>query len=199
MGGSMQIAIIKPGILIRNNLGLILQASSTVTLICDTDLNIIVDTGIVGEGKKILKGLSKFDLRKEDIDLVINTHLHGDHIGNNALFANSNFIAHEKELPAKLNNVKIISGEYRINERINLIETPGHTPGCISVEVNHPEENRKYVMAGDALPIKDNYTQWVPPGINYNPKIALASMRKIVDIADVIIPGHDDHFFPNQG
>jgi glyoxylase-like metal-dependent hydrolase (beta-lactamase superfamily II) len=193
----MQIAIIKPGILVRNNLGLILQASSTVTLISDDDLNIVVDTGIVGEAKEILGGLSKFNIKKEEINLVINTHLHGDHIGNNALFMNAEFIAHKKELPAKLKNVKIISGEYEINKNIRLIETPGHTPGCISVVVQHPEEKRTYVLSGDALPIKDNYTQWVPPGINYNPKVALASMKKIVDIADVIIPGHDDLFSPN--
>ena len=190
----MIISIIKPGILVRNNLGLILQASSTVTLVSHDNLNIVIDTGIVGEANKIRDGLSNFGLSTGDIDLIINTHLHGDHIGNNALFINAEFIAHKNELPAKLKNVKIISGEYVINKNIKLIETPGHTPGCISVVVDHPEENRIYVMAGDALPIKDNYVQWVPPGINYNPKIALASMQKIVDLADFIIPGHDDLF-----
>jgi glyoxylase-like metal-dependent hydrolase (beta-lactamase superfamily II) len=195
----MEISIIKPGLLVRNNLGLILQASSTVTFIRDEENKIIVDTGLPGEGKKILSGLSQFQIEKEDIDIVINTHLHGDHIGNNALFLNANFIAHEKEFPAKLKSVKIISGEYKINKNIKLIETPGHTPGSISIVVDNPSENKTYVISGDALPIKDNYTQWVPPGINYNPKIALASMKKIVDIADVIIPGHDDSFEPKEG
>lgn len=191
----MEIHIIKPGLLVRNNLGMILQASSTVTLILDKEHKIIVDTALPGEGKKILSGLFNFRITKEDIDIVINTHLHGDHVGNNALFSKSKFIAHENEFPAKLKNVEIISGDYEINENIRLIETPGHTPGSISVVMHNSENNKTYVISGDALPIKDNYLHWVPPGINYNPKIALASMQRIVDIADIIIPGHDDMFF----
>jgi glyoxylase-like metal-dependent hydrolase (beta-lactamase superfamily II) len=195
----MQIVIIKPGILVRNNLGMILQASSTVSLISEGKTNIIIDTGLPGEGKKIVKELSKFKLTIHDIDMVINTHLHGDHMGNNGLFINAQFIAHEKEFPARLKNVKIISGEYKVSENIKIIETPGHTPGSISVVVFEPEEKKTYVISGDALPIRDNYIQWVPPGINFNPKIALASMTKIVNIADKIIPGHDDLFEIEQG
>jgi glyoxylase-like metal-dependent hydrolase (beta-lactamase superfamily II) len=40
----------------------------------------------------------------------------------------------------------------------------------------------------------DNYLKWVPPGINIDPELALNSMRKIVDWADVVVPGHDKPF-----
>ena len=190
----MLIKVIKPGILVRNNLGMILQASSTVTLVKDDDHNIIIDTGVPGEGEKILQGLSNHGLYQDDIDLVINTHLHGDHMGNNAMFWKARFMAHEKELPARLKNVIVIEGDYVLTDHIKIIETPGHTHGSISVVVDVPKESKTYVIAGDALPIKDNYLKWVPPGINFNPKIALASMRKIVEIADFVVPGHEDMF-----
>lgn len=190
----MLIEIIKPGVLVRNNLGMILHASSTVTLVSIPKHNIIVDSGIPGEGESIIKGLSAHGLSQNDINIVINTHLHGDHISNNALFENARFIAHVKELPARLPNVLVIEGEYELSDNIRLIETPGHTPGSISVVVKNAENSKTYVIAGDALPIKDNYVQWVPPGINYNPKIALASMKRIVELADFVIPGHDDMF-----
>ncbi|UCG69011.1 MAG: MBL fold metallo-hydrolase [Thermoplasmata archaeon] len=188
----MLIKIIKPGILVRNNLGMILQASSTVTLVKIDGHNIIVDTGVPGEGKSILQGLSNHGLSKDDIDTVINTHLHGDHMGNNALFKKAKFIAHAKEFPARLKNVIVIEEDFQFSKNIKIIETPGHTHGSISVIVYDSEKNITYVVSGDALPIKDNYIQWVPPGINFNPKIALASMKKIVQIADYVIPGHDD-------
>lgn len=190
----MLIKIIKPGILVRNKLGMILNASSTVTLVSDYEHNIIIDTGVPGEGERILRGLSNHGFSQKDIDLVINTHLHGDHIGNNALFMKAKFVAHAKELPARLKGVIIIEGDYELSDNINIIETPGHTHGSISVVVNDPKNSKTYVVAGDALPIEDNYLKWIPPGINFNPKIALASMRKIVDLADFVIPGHDDMF-----
>ncbi|UCG70390.1 MAG: MBL fold metallo-hydrolase, partial [Thermoplasmata archaeon] len=190
----MLIEVIKPGILVRNNLGMILQASSTVTLVCADGHNLIVDTGLPGEGKSILQGLSNLGLSKDEIDTVINTHLHGDHMGNNALFNKAKFIAHANEYPVRLKNVIIIQGELQFSENIKIMETPGHTQGSISVVVHDSELNKTYVITGDALPIKDNYLQWVPPGINFNPEIALASMNKIVQIADYVIPGHDDIF-----
>lgn len=190
----MLIDVIKPGILVRNNLGMILQATSSVTLVRGDEHDIIVDTGVPGEGEKILEGLSKHSLSQNEIDIVINTHLHGDHMGNNALFNRARFIAHANEFPARLKNVLVIEGDYELSDNIKIIETPGHTQGSISVVVKDLNDSKTYVIAGDALPIKDNYLQWVPPGINYNPKVALASMKRIVNLADFVIPGHGDIF-----
>ena len=190
----MMVRVIKPGILVRNNLGIILQASSTVTLIIGDGNKIIVDTGLPNEKETILKGLSNHGLSQDDINLVINTHLHGDHMGNNALFTKAQFMAHKNELPTKLPNVISVEGDFRVSENVRIMETPGHSTGSISVVIWVPETKKTYVVAGDALPIKDNYLKWVPPGINFNPMVALASMKKIVDSADFVVPGHDDIF-----
>jgi glyoxylase-like metal-dependent hydrolase (beta-lactamase superfamily II) len=190
----MLVKVIKPGILVRNNVGMILRATSTVTLVRSDEHNIIVDTGLPGEGERILKGLSNLGLSQNVIDIVINTHLHGDHIGNNALFKNARFIAHAKEFPLRLKNVQVVEGDYKLSDDINIIETPGHTYGSISVVVKDKLKSKTYVVAGDALPIQENYLKWIPPGINFDPKIALASMRRIVDLADFVIPGHDNMF-----
>ena len=81
----MLVKVIKPGILVRNNLGMILRASSTVTLIETDEHNLIVDTGLPSESQEIIAGLSALKLSVNDIDIVINTHLHGDHMGNNGM------------------------------------------------------------------------------------------------------------------
>ncbi len=75
---------------------------------------------------------------------------------------------------------------------VDVIHTPGHSRGSISLVAR--TEHGTWVMAGDALPTPDNYVAWVPPGINYDPEVALESMKKIVDTADTIVPGHGPPF-----
>lgn len=188
----MKVSVIKEGLLIRDNYGLILDARSTVTLIKCEDMNIIVDTSIPTDKNEILAGLVEHGLAPVDIDLVINTHLHLDHCGNNDLFPKARFIAHLKEAPLATKRTVIINGDYELNKNIKIIETPGHTYGSISILVS---AQRKFVIAGDALPLKDNYLNWVPPGINIGIGIALKSMKRIVELADVVVPGHDKMFF----
>ena len=194
----MLVKVIKPGILVRNNLGMILQASSTVTLVQGEGHNIIVDTGLPRESQEIIANLSARNLSVDDIDLVINTHLHGDHMGNNGMFSEAEFIAHAKEFPARLPNVKVIEGDYEVCKNVRTIETPGHSHGSVSVVVEVPKEGKTYVIAGDALPVRDNYLKWVPPGIHYDRDIALASMERIVKLADIVVPGHDFPFEINR-
>ncbi len=61
--------------------------SSTCTLLTSGDHRVIVDTGLSIQGDALLDALAARRLDPADIDLVINTHLHVDHCGNNALFA----------------------------------------------------------------------------------------------------------------
>ncbi len=193
----MKIQILKPGLLVRDELGYILDARSTVTLIQTSKYNIIIDTGVPEDREMILANLSRYGLKPTAIAILINTHLHSDHCGNNSLFKAAKFLANAREAGFDENTSTAVNEGYIVDEGVSIIETPGHTLGSISVVVN-TAENLTYVLAGDALPIQDNYLKWVPPGINFNPQIAIDSMRKIVEIADVVIPGHDRPFEPRK-
>ena len=80
---------------------------------------------------------------------------------------------------------------YHLSQWIEIIETPGHSWDSITIIV---KLEKNYAIAGDAIPIKGNYEQWIPPIVHVDAKLALESMEKIVRIADVIIPGHDSPF-----
>ncbi|MCK5559694.1 MAG: MBL fold metallo-hydrolase, partial [Thermoplasmata archaeon] len=142
----------------------------------------------------IVDNLAHHGLTPSSIDILINTHLHGDHCGNNSIFTNAKLLAHEHEAGFDKNTVTAVREGYEVDKGVHIIETPGHTRGSISVVVRNVQVHNTYVLAGDALPIQDNYLKWVPPGINFNPQLALESMRKIVEIADIVIPGHDRPF-----
>ena len=70
----------------------ILEASSSVTFIKTGNHNIIIDTSSRDKRDVILKGLEELNLSPKDIDIIINTHSHWDHVGNNHLFKSAKVI-----------------------------------------------------------------------------------------------------------
>jgi len=180
-----------------------LAIGSTVTLIKGEE-NILVDTGNFLDREKILKELKKEDLTSEDIDKVILTHLHLDHLVNVDLF-------NKAKIYMKFRGGKNYPGQYHvlskgyvtrfdlsdgveISKDVCVIHTPGHSEDLISVVVN--TDKGKVVIAGDAISTKD----WA----DLTKKIDLTkvtsveefdnSRKRILGIADYIIPGHGKMF-----
>ena len=60
--------------------------SSSCTLLSGAAGRVVVDTGLVLQESQLLRALHGHGLTPGDIDVVINTHLHFDHCGNNTLF-----------------------------------------------------------------------------------------------------------------
>ncbi len=183
-----RVFLLKPGSILRDQGGNILDARSSVTLIKTERGWIIVDTGQVGDEEEILKALADLGLEKSDIDIIVNTHSHPDHCANNRLFSRAKTI-YPKD------------GEL-IAPGVRALATPGHSPDSISVLVDaaiQPGDgmaptSRRVVIAGDALPTLGNYQKRVPPALHYDRALAVASMNKIIEMADMVIPGHDRPF-----
>jgi len=119
--------------------------------------------------------LAKAKVKPEEIDIVILTHLHWDHVGRVAEFPNAEFIVSREELRFALDPppclyvayealqlgmepmfLKVIERirtidmkEKEIVEGVTVIPLPGHTPGSIGVVVD--TERGPYVIAGDAV------------------------------------------------
>jgi glyoxylase-like metal-dependent hydrolase (beta-lactamase superfamily II) len=171
-----EVTLLKSGSLLRDEDGRILDARASVTLITSGGKRIVVDTGVAGEERILLDRLAEEGLKPDDIEIVINTHSHPDHSGNNGLFRRARLlIPVEGDTPAP---------------GVRIIETPGHTMESISVVV----DPLKIVVAGDALPTFSNFLKSVPPAIHVDRDLAAASMYRILSIADVVVPGHDRPF-----
>ena len=95
---------------------------STVYLIKSADQNILIDTSSKENEQELLEDLKKLGIAPENIGILIMTHSHWDHIGNNDLFKKAKVITNKnlKELPPELKP----------------IQTPGHTQDsfCILYE-----------------------------------------------------------------
>jgi glyoxylase-like metal-dependent hydrolase (beta-lactamase superfamily II) len=52
----------------------------------------------------------------------------------------------------------------------------------------------RIVIAGDALPTFDNFLKGVPPALHIDRSLAISSMSRILELAEIVIPGHDKPF-----
>ena len=121
------------------------------------------------------KSLSAEGLTPKDISLVINTHLHADHCGNNRLFKNARFVVQELELKYAHNPDRFlkggyikelfdgsefttVSGDHEVVPGVSTILTAGHTPGHQSVLVDATDTSlgKKYIYCGDEAPLEEN-------------------------------------------
>lgn len=124
------------------------------------------------------------------IDLIVNTHGHGDHTaGNDALKAltGASIWIHGKDADRYPQADKFLKDEKQIQlGRISLdvIHTPGHTPGgiCLYAQGN--------LFTGDTLFVGDSGRTDLPGGDR--PTLG-ASIRKLMQLPDdtVIWPGHN--------
>jgi len=169
------------------------------------------------EVKSIKAGLGELGLSLKDIDLIIATHLHHDHIAQASQFPKARVIVQRKELEFARNphpscighfdaqfleglKFEIIEGDARICEGISVFSTPGHTPGGQSVSVQTAKGNA--VICGMCT-IKENFYPPAPisdrmpvitPGILTNTLEAYDSALKIKEMADIIVTLHDSEF-----
>ena len=167
----------------------ILEAHSSVTMVTWPEHIMIVDTSDADYRPRVIDALSANEVDPDQVDIVVNTHLHPDHCANNDLFAYAIQMVHEWEGPDR--RFVSVTKDHELYPGIALVHTPGHTPGTMSVFV---EAERRYAIVGDAIPTLENVRRWVPPGIADDGEAALRSMRKIVSFADVVVPGHDSPF-----
>lgn len=133
---------------------------------------ILVDTGI-GAPDSVIKewrvvnrhmadALEEHDLSPADVKIVINSHLHWDHCGQNAVFKHAPFYVQRTELDRGRREEKktaewfdfagarfeLIDGDAEIAEGVRVVATPGHTVGHQSVLVQ--VDGGEAVMIGDA-------------------------------------------------
>jgi glyoxylase-like metal-dependent hydrolase (beta-lactamase superfamily II) len=163
------------------------EATCTISLITDAKKNIIVDTGNVGEGEEIKRALKENGLTPNDIDFVVITHYHADHIGNNNLFQNATFVDGVETF--KGNRFVFFEQKYSIGRNVTVVRTPGHYSNDDCSVVVKTDEGT-ITVAGDLFwsGQKD-----LPPFI-FEEKLLNKSRAEIVKISDFIIPGHGDIF-----
>ncbi|MEO8458736.1 MAG: MBL fold metallo-hydrolase [Chloroflexota bacterium] len=173
---------------------------------------VIVDTGL-GPGPTAMLGgvignlvpdMKEKGIAPEDVDVVVHTHLHVDHVGWNMTgdtptFPNATYYAPEGDLEAfmplkeqqkhiatqvepllKLGKLKAYSGEKELAPNVTTLPTPGHTPGHSSIIVGSGADY--CVVTGDVAhhPAQVDRTDW-SPAFDEDGAASAASRKMLVD------------------
>lgn len=183
----IQLDILCVGDLVRGEDGEIVKADSTSVLIRAPGRLIVVDPSTKYMRPAVKTSFKQIGVFPHDVDTVILTHTHSDHIGNLDMYKNAKVYVH-KGGKTEIPGAEIVDAdELEICPGVRMIHTPGHCTEESSVFV---DADRKYVVAGDAIPLEDNLRKNVPPALNTDARLAKESLDRIRKFADVVIPGH---------
>jgi N-acyl homoserine lactone hydrolase len=142
----------------------------------------------------IVARLAALGVKPDEVAIVVNSHLHFDHAGNNGAFPHATFVVQAEHLAfakgkpnfpgvywdiAELRYLPV-SGRTRVASGVEVVPTPGHAPGHQSLVVELAETGR-VVLTGDAAFTRENIERGEIPAMD--PVMAKESLALIRSLA----------------
>ena len=186
---------------------------------------VLVDTGMQHEpGGDLMDDMRDKGIDPGNVDIVVNTHLHADHVGWNITdghptFPNARYLVpgldfdywtqhhvgfpdvpfEEMILPLLERRILELVGDgHKVTDEITIASTPGHTPGHISLSIAS-EGERGYIL-GDAAhsPAQVHHTEWCH-SYDINGELGQKTRRSVMEMLEndgsIVSAGH----FPGTG
>lgn len=176
----------------------------------------LIDTGRPGQGKGILKELNSMNIKPEQIENILITHHDIDHVGSLAFVekeTGANIWASKEDIPyicgeknrhgikkyikyimrtKKPEKIRPYLEELRIGN-IEVIPTPGHTPGHVCLLYN------KVLFVGDLLRTSNGKIVPMRSFMNWNESLLHESIIKIGNYDfEWICPAHGEPIKRNE-
>jgi glyoxylase-like metal-dependent hydrolase (beta-lactamase superfamily II) len=171
---------------------------------------ILIDTGRPGQGKGILNDLKSMDIEPQNIKHILITHHDVDHVGGAAFLqqaTGAKVWASKEDIPyingeknregikrlvsfiMKVKKPEIINSYHKDQkiEDIEIIPTPGHTPGHVCLLYNN------VLFVGDLFRTSKGKLSPMKSFMNWNDSILKESIRKIDNFDfEWICPAHGE-------
>jgi glyoxylase-like metal-dependent hydrolase (beta-lactamase superfamily II) len=169
---------------------------ATVTSIRTATRHVLVDTG----------GFNQWDALRERLqslppvtDLVL-THFHWDHCANVRQFARVSIYANpmvgtlDRATLVDVLGVPMVAVQEGdcVAGVAEIFLVPGHTANHLAVRV--ATSAGRVTVAGDAVAHIEDARQGCPRLVFHSEELARASLRRILEVSDWVIPGHGNPF-----
>jgi N-acyl homoserine lactone hydrolase len=168
--------------------------------------------------QRIDKALISAGVDPAEISAVVFSHLHFDHCADGEFLPNARFFVQAEELryavvpgghgraydcghagvlPAWLrvfDRIEVLDGDVELMPGVNVIHTPGHSPGSTSVSFN--TRRGRYAVAGDMVNRVENWMgdhdrRHINPGLYTDRDQCERSLARLETFADVVLASHD--------
>ncbi|MGH2602252.1 MAG: MBL fold metallo-hydrolase [Dehalococcoidia bacterium] len=170
---------------------------------------VLVDTGWgpTFQGR-LMDELAEAGVPPDEVDAVVFTHLHGDHVGWNIVrddgelrprFPTARYLVPEADwthykaqaepsallreqvFPLEpLGVMDLVGGDHALSASVTTVATPGHTPGHLSVAVTSAGEHG-FILGDVAIsPIEAHETDW-PNRFDWDREIARKTRHAVLD------------------
>jgi glyoxylase-like metal-dependent hydrolase (beta-lactamase superfamily II) len=220
-----RIDIISIGTLSRNRLWnestAVRTPHATTTLIRTARQTVLVDPGLPAQalGARLYE---RTGLKPQAIDTIFLTNARPAHRAGLSLFPKARVLIHELEQQAAQNQLRALIDEApeedidraamerelqlissfkiaddKLAEHLDLFPLFGYTPGTCGLLVTTALTST--LIAGDAVPTLDHFLAGQVLPESYDIKAAQESMAEVYEIADLIVPGHDNLFVNPRG
>lgn len=189
---------------------------ATCTLIRSGRQNILVDPGLPGPAMSA-RLFERTSLSPDQIDVIFLTNFRPAHRAGLEIFSRAKILIHEVEQQATRQHLErlykeapeedidrgyigkelkllnsLTAAEDRVADQLDLFPLPGYTPGTCGLLIKMPMAS--VMLAGDAVPTQDHFLAGQVLPDSYDIQAAQESLREVYEIADLIIPGHDNLF-----
>jgi glyoxylase-like metal-dependent hydrolase (beta-lactamase superfamily II) len=160
----------------------------------------------------LLTELDALGVRPEEIDVVLNTHLHADHCGWNTryfdgelvpTFANADYMIvrdewegaiapnertratyiEENLLPLQeKGHLTLVDGETAVTDEVTIVPAPGHSPGHCAIVLQSAGEKAIYIGDIAQMAVQLERTAWVS-AFDIMPLVTMETKKRIVEQA----------------
>jgi glyoxylase-like metal-dependent hydrolase (beta-lactamase superfamily II) len=167
--------------------------------------------GTEGSGS-LLQNLAREGIRPEDVDIVVNTHLHFDHAGGNTVISEgkpapafpraryllqkgewqvasrpnertrATYLAENFEPLDDARQVELVEGEAEIIKGLRLLPAPGHTADHCIVEMDSGGELALYVGELAQHPVMLERIAWIS-AFDVLPLVSLETKKRVIERA----------------